>query len=119
MYVGMTRAEDELNLTHARTRMHFGESSYRAPSRFLDEIPTELKEGGVVEDEDEVLGEWEAPQQAAQLAVGVRVEHDHFGYGHVERLQGSGPNARVTVQFKLCGSKVLLVQYANLKIIEA
>ena len=119
MYVGMTRAEDELYLTHARTRMHFGESSYRAPSRFIDEIPLALREGESVEDEDQVLGEWQPPQAAAELAVGVRVEHDHFGYGHVERLQGSGPNARVTVHFQHGGSKVLLAQYANLKLIQA
>ena len=118
MYVGMTRAEEELHLTHARTRMHFGESSYRAPSRFIDEIPLELREGESIEDEESVLGEWEAPQQAVELAVGTRVEHDHFGYGHVERLQGSGPNARVTVHFTHGGSKVLLVQYANLKIVQ-
>jgi len=117
MYVGMTRAEDELCLTHARTRMHFGESSYRAPSRFIDEIPGELRGDEAEQDEDEVLGQWEAPEAAVELAVGTRVEHDHFGYGHVERLQGSGPNARVTVHFTHGGSKVLLMQYANLKII--
>ena len=118
MYVGMTRAEDELCLTYARTRMHFGESSYRAPSRFIDEIPQALVEGECVEDEDEVLGQWQPPEQSVELVVGTRVEHDHFGYGHVERLQGAGPNARVTVHFTHGGSKVLLVQYANLSIVQ-
>jgi len=43
-YVGITRAERELYLTGARTRNLFGRTQYGTPSRFLDEIPEELKE---------------------------------------------------------------------------
>jgi DNA helicase-2/ATP-dependent DNA helicase PcrA len=112
-YVGMTRAKDELCLSFARVRLHYGETSFRAPSRFLAEIPPELVEG--LEDEPEELAP--APPCAAGegFAVGDRVEHDHFGPGRIERLQGSGPNTRVTVDFVSAGSKVLLVQYARLR----
>lgn len=41
-YVGITRAEQRLYLTHAWSRMLFGQSQYNPPSRFLDEIPAEL-----------------------------------------------------------------------------
>jgi DNA helicase-2/ATP-dependent DNA helicase PcrA len=41
-YVGLTRAEERLYLTHAWSRMMFGSTDYRPPSRFLDEIPAEL-----------------------------------------------------------------------------
>ena len=51
------------------------------------------------------------------LPAGDRVDHDHFGYGVVERLQGSGINARVTVDFQGVGEKVLLVQYAKLRVV--
>ncbi len=118
MYVGMTRAQDRLYLTHADRRLHFGETNWRRPSRFLAEIPTELVAGHVPEEEEEdVLGPYEAPAEEYALAEGDRVEHDHFGYGYVARLQGSGANARVTVDFTAVGSKVLLVQYANLKVV--
>jgi DNA helicase-2/ATP-dependent DNA helicase PcrA len=118
MYVGMTRAQDVLYLTHAKTRLHFGESSWRVPSRFLEEIPADCVESSVHEQEREAdLGAYEAPEDAVALAVGDRVEHDHFGYGYVERMQGSGINARVTVDFQSVGTKVLLVQYAKLKVV--
>jgi len=117
LYVGMTRARDELFLTHARMRLHFGETSWRQPSRFLDEIPAELIERDDDEEEQDVLGVYEGPADGPPLAVGTRVEHDHFGFGQVDRLQGSGINARVTVHFTSVGSKVLLVQYANLRVV--
>jgi len=119
MYVGMTRAQDELVVTHARTRLHFGESSWRVPSRFLEEIPKEQLECDDADDdsEEDVLGVYEAPSESADFKVGDRVEHDHFGYGVIERMQGAGINARVTVHFSAVGSKVLLVQYANLKVV--
>jgi DNA helicase-2/ATP-dependent DNA helicase PcrA len=42
MYVGVTRAEDKLYLTHARRRKMFGQSEFAIPSRFLEEAPREL-----------------------------------------------------------------------------
>jgi DNA helicase-2/ATP-dependent DNA helicase PcrA len=42
-YVGITRAERKLYLTCARTRLLYGRTSSNAPSRFLAEIPDELK----------------------------------------------------------------------------
>ncbi len=41
-YVGITRAERNLYLSHAWSRMLFGTTSSNIPSRFLNEIPTEL-----------------------------------------------------------------------------
>jgi ATP-dependent DNA helicase Rep len=41
-YVGITRAERTLTLTHAAKRRRYGEWQTREPSRFLDEIPDEL-----------------------------------------------------------------------------
>ncbi len=43
-YVGITRAQEWLHLTHAWSRQLFGSTSYNPPSRFLDEIPAELVE---------------------------------------------------------------------------
>ncbi|BBI36088.1 DNA helicase PcrA [Cohnella abietis] len=43
-YVGITRAEKKLYLTCARMRLLYGKTSTNAPSRFLGEIPLELKE---------------------------------------------------------------------------
>lgn len=46
-YVGITRAEKKLYLTCASSRLLYGKTSYNSPSRFLEEIPHELKEGAV------------------------------------------------------------------------
>lgn len=41
-YVGLTRAMQRLYLSRAETRSMWGQSSYNPPSRFLQEIPSEL-----------------------------------------------------------------------------
>jgi len=43
-YVGITRAMQKLHLTSAWSRMMHGQTQYNPPSRFLDEIPSELIE---------------------------------------------------------------------------
>lgn len=44
MYVGVTRAEEKLYITHAQRRQMWGKYDYYQPSRFIDEIPPELVE---------------------------------------------------------------------------
>ncbi|QNK58413.1 DNA helicase PcrA [Paenibacillus sp. PAMC21692] len=44
-YVGITRAEQRLYLTCARMRTLFGRTNMNMPSRFLGEIPDNLKQG--------------------------------------------------------------------------
>ncbi|MEP2373217.1 DNA helicase PcrA [Ilumatobacter sp.] len=43
-YVGITRAMQKLYMSHAWSRQLFGSTQYNPPSRFFDEIPTELIE---------------------------------------------------------------------------
>jgi DNA helicase II / ATP-dependent DNA helicase PcrA len=43
-YVGITRAQQKLHVSHAWSRSLFGNTQYNPPSRFLDEIPAELQE---------------------------------------------------------------------------
>ncbi len=43
-YVGITRAKEQLYITNARQRMIYGNTTLSRPSRFLSEIPEELKE---------------------------------------------------------------------------
>ena len=40
-YVGLTRAQERLMLTHAAARSLWGARGYNLPSRFLDELPQE------------------------------------------------------------------------------
>ena len=41
-YVGITRAQERLYVSHAWSRQQFGTTQYNPPSRFLDEIPEAL-----------------------------------------------------------------------------
>jgi DNA helicase-2/ATP-dependent DNA helicase PcrA len=41
-YVGITRARESLFVCHAWSRMLHGQTQYNPPSRFLDEIPSDL-----------------------------------------------------------------------------
>lgn len=43
-YVGITRAKEKLYLTNTRTRLIFGSTSHNPPSRFVNEIPSDLTE---------------------------------------------------------------------------
>jgi DNA helicase-2/ATP-dependent DNA helicase PcrA len=120
LYVGMTRAMDALTLSYARMRMHFGETSWQVPSRFVAELPREWTEGLETTAEEADDGPvYVAEEEAAcdELSAGQRVEHEHFGYGTVELVRGSGPRALVTVRFASAGTKVLLAQYAKLRVV--
>lgn len=68
-YVGITRARDELFLTHAKNRMQHGVSQYNRPSRFLAEIPADLVDLPVRELSD--FGKQYAAQGVKKL-VGVQ-----------------------------------------------
>ncbi|MDX1614969.1 MAG: UvrD-helicase domain-containing protein [Candidatus Promineifilaceae bacterium] len=45
-YVGLTRAKDQVYLSYAFRRTFYGETDVTTPSRFLQEIPGELLQGG-------------------------------------------------------------------------
>ena len=56
MYVGITRAKQNLTITYARKRKQFGELLETTPSRFLDELPEEhLHWQGKTEQDPEVI----------------------------------------------------------------
>jgi DNA helicase-2/ATP-dependent DNA helicase PcrA len=120
-YVGMTRAKEQLVLTHVRVRRHFGAEQFCRPSRFLDELPPELVAGTERTDEqaEEALGAYvPTGSSGLDLREGDLVLHSHFGRGRIRALLGAGINARATVDFELHGRKQLLLQYAKLQVLE-
>ena len=52
-----------------------------------------------------------------ELSVGVTIEHQRFGIGKVLNLEGSGENAKATVEFRNAGTKQLLLKFAKFKVI--
>ncbi len=136
-YVGMTRAMDILYLTGAACRYVYGTAHWRAPSRFLSEIPKDMiqvtgkaaqivaTQGGMYEvagtkkEFDELRDpEWDDEPPVSPYALGDTVKHKKFGRGMVISLSGSGENLKVTVSFPNHGKKLLLAKLANLEKIE-
>ena len=55
---------------------------------------------------------------SGRLVEGAKIEHQRFGVGTVLKLEGSGENAKATVQFVNSGTKQLLLKFAKFTIIE-
>ena len=53
------------------------------------------------------------------IEVGMQVEHQKFGTGTVNLLEGNFPEIKATVSFPGHGSKSLLLRYARLRIIKS
>ncbi|MFY0524997.1 ATP-dependent helicase [Archangium gephyra] len=123
-YVGFTRARKRLFVSLAQCRSLFGELRYNPPSRFLREVPQSLF--GFAEQELETPAPKSSPMmtrkrnwaeeddgpridrsysQASDMdgisgdVRGMRVRHEQFGMGKIISTDGSGPNAKVTVEF--------------------
>jgi DNA helicase-2/ATP-dependent DNA helicase PcrA len=130
-YVGMTRAQRHLYLTHAETRRLHGSETYPRSSRFLREVPEELTSevrlsGAGPAKYGEVLMSRERPRPPSgsstsnpspegSLRLGQQVRHAKFGEGVVLNYEGQGEQARVQISFGRGGSKWLMVAYANLQ----
>jgi len=54
----------------------------------------------------------EAPR--AELKRGVRVRHEQFGDGTILTMEGSGPDAKLTIYFDRAGSKKFIAKFAKL-----
>ena len=54
---------------------------------------------------------------SGRLVEGAKIENQRFGVGTVLKLEGSGENAKATVQFVNSGTKQLLLKFAKLTII--
>lgn len=52
-----------------------------------------------------------------ELHVGSVIEHQRFGIGTVTAIEGSGENAKATVDFRNTPTKMLLLKFARFKII--
>ncbi|MFN8186016.1 MAG: UvrD-helicase domain-containing protein [Gaiellales bacterium] len=116
-YVGVTRAEERLMLSHATARSLWGSRSFNVPSRFLDEL------GSATERERLRPASWHAygrretgiePRPSApELSTGDTVRHGTLGEGIVTRIE---PDGVVTVRFAgEASERRLMLEYAPLE----
>ena len=57
------------------------------------------------------------PSDITKLEVGMRVEHQKFGFGEVLKLEGSNHNPVATIKFDANGEKKIMLNYAKLMIV--
>jgi DNA helicase-2/ATP-dependent DNA helicase PcrA len=128
-YVGITRAEEKLYLTHAKSRRRNGETMPCVPSSFFRDIPPEMLEQrvsmrlrasgrasfsfqspserrpgqqvsfGASRARPQPADVSEVSQDAPRFAKGERVKHARFGSGVIAELSGAGRDAKVTIDF--------------------
>ena len=119
-YVGITRAMKKLYLLYAEKRRLWGKETYPAVSRFIKEIPAQLKEevrlnSQISQPVYAQSGEGEVSSPAGNFTLGQAVEHPKFGMGVILNYEGDGPQARVQVNFDSVGTKWLVLAYAKLE----
>ena len=118
-YVGMTRAEERLVMTHAMRRSLFGRSEMNLPSRFLDELPSigvererlrpaSWSDYGSRAPAREYMPRHDLPD----LSTGDGVRHGTLGTGIVTRIEAGGV---VTVRFEDGVERRLMLEYAPLE----
>jgi len=131
-YVAVTRAEQKIFLSHARSRYRFGEVAYQSRSRFIDEIaPSTIQEinGGIGrkanrKTKKELFYEYfnsvdyeDFDQENKVVRIGSRVMHEKFGLGKVIDVTGAGDMVKATVTFEGNNVRQLMLKFARLKIL--
>ncbi len=58
------------------------------------------------------------PSPVASLRAGQRIEHNRFGFGKILEITGSPVEAKAKIAFDDYGEKILLLNYAKIRIVE-
>ncbi|MGB6777140.1 MAG: 3'-5' exonuclease, partial [Planococcus citreus] len=130
-YVGITRAEQRLYLTHASSRTIFGKSNFNMPSRFISEISEDLIEQTFANHRAGAATSYkQAPKRKAVMKpsyqqsggdrlgwkTGDRAKHKKWGTGTVVNVKGEGEQTELDIAFPSpTGIKRLLAKFAPIE----
>lgn len=130
-YVGITRAQEQLYLTHARERRLWGSREPAVASQFLSELPRDLlsncvqsvgrgkaAQTGVRKTAPKPTSRPDSTSESLSLKVGDRILHTSFGIGEVTHIFGTGNKLSIAVKFAGVGQKILDPKIAPLKRID-
>src|SRR3972149_5168519 len=125
-YVGITRAKNELILIHNIYRTNYGYAEAVLPSRFLEDLPDELIEGGNQSRREQPLrpDRWELrPEKAVPATVqkfkpGMNVLHPTWGEGMVLNSRIQDDDEVVDIFFEDVGLKKVLAAFAKLQAVK-
>jgi len=131
-YVGITRAQELLFLTHTRERRLWGGfREHCTPSLFLGELPTHLLAGsakktpagktatfkGKTNNSATNSGSSQAGTnvQSVDWQTGDRVFHHAFGVGEITHVLGAGDKTNLAIKFSGLGRKIIDPRTAKLQ----
>jgi DNA helicase-2/ATP-dependent DNA helicase PcrA len=135
-YVGITRAQELLYLTHARERRLYGPREPAVASQFLAELPKELLSFGLPtsrvtnKHSTRATPQQSSPQssknrmnaaptsQSQNWTVGDRIFHKTFGIGEITHIFGSGNKISLAIKFPSLGQKIIDPKIAQLQRME-
>ncbi len=124
-YVGITRAKDRLYLLNSLQRYTYGYAEPADPSRFLQDIPSNLVTDGrraFVRHTRSRPDRWEtstahsAHVLTLKYSAGMRVEHPKWGDGLVLNSRLQDDDEIVDIFFEEIGLKRVLASLANLEV---
>lgn len=130
-YVAITRAMQDLYISHCQYSRKYGEIQKREPSRFLSEIPENLFQTGseisyrtpirapfAKEREIKEKTNFQANSiNNSTFKVGSKVKHREYGIGKIVDISGVGDNKKAKIRFGYTEKNFLLV-YTPLEIVE-
>ena len=131
-YVGITRAQERLFISHARERRLYGTREPAVRSQFLDELPKELlatqrslsttytNTGGRTSASykngfEKANNDSSQPASNVNWEVGDKVMHKSFGAGEITHVFGSANKVSVAIKFPGLGQKIIDPRVAQLQ----
>lgn len=127
-YVGITRAQELLYLSHARERRLYGSREPAIRSQFIGELPPELINTNLrskaktqttaktPQKSPKTVGS--ATNQVSGWRVGDRVIHRSFGVGQITHVFGTEHKQSVAIKFPNLGQKIIDPKIVGLQKIE-
>ncbi len=119
-FVGMTRAQRKLTLSHTLYRMVRGASERKVRSRFLQEVSAAEVDwvdlpAGSSHSGGRGAGGGALPSDIEQWEVGTLVRHAVYDLGRIVWLRPNGAQTRIGVQFQSGAEKTFDLRFAELK----
>ncbi|GAB4241191.1 MAG: DNA helicase PcrA [Stanieria sp.] len=109
-YVGITRAQEQLFLTHARERRLWGERELAVASQFLKELPQDLVSSNIKFNYCAKTANTTIQTNNYTWNIGDRIFHREFGEGEITHILGSGKKATLAIRFPSLGTTKIIPQ---------